>query len=233
MKSNILLVEDEAGFGTLLRDFLKMHDLEVTLCTDGEEGLETFSRSAFDLCVLDVMMPKKDGFSLAQDIKKINENTPIIFLTAKTLREDVLKGYQIGADDYITKPFDSEILLHKINAILKRNQSSKLKEKQNSFTVGTITYYTQTRDLKTNEGTFKLSPKEGELLRLLLVNEGKVLSRSRALKTIWKEDNYFTGRSMDVYITKLRKFLAADPNVEIQNIHSEGFILTVKDQPEV
>jgi DNA-binding response OmpR family regulator len=229
-KSKILLVEDDPSFGGLMRDFLKMNDLDAELCTDGEQGREAFHRERFDLCILDVMMPKIDGFSLATEMKKINPDIPILFLTAKTLREDVLKGYQIGADDYITKPFDSEILLMKINAILKRNASQNARGKLTVFHLGDFEYKHSTRELiHPKAGTAKLSPKEGELLRMLLVSQDSVLPRSTALKTIWKEDNYFTGRSMDVYMTKIRKYLAADPRIEIRNIHSEGFMLTLKE----
>jgi len=228
LKSKILLVEDDPSFGGLMRDFLRMNDLDVELCTDGEMGRETFYRERFDLCILDVMMPKMDGFTLATEIKKMNKDIPVIFLTAKTLREDVMKGYQIGADDYITKPFDSEILLMKVNAILKRNASQNAREKQSVFRIGDFEYKHSTRELvHPTAGTAKLSPKEGDLLRMLLVAQDSVMSRSLALKTIWKDDNYFTGRSMDVYMTKLRKYLAPDSRIEIRNIHSEGFMLTV------
>lgn len=230
LKQKILLVEDDPSFGGLMRDFLRMNDLEVELCTDGEMGREAFHRDRFDLCILDVMMPKLDGFSLASEIKKVNRDIPIIFLTAKTLREDVLKGYQIGADDYVTKPFDSEILLMKVNAILKRNASQNAREKQTVFRLGDFEYKHSTRELiHPTAGTSKLSPKEGELLRMLLVAQDSVMSRSLALKSIWKDDNYFTGRSMDVYVTKLRKYLTPDPRIEIRNIHSEGFMLTVNE----
>lgn len=228
LKSKILLVEDDPSFGGLMRDFLRMNDLDVELCTDGEMGRETFYRERFDLCILDVMMPKMDGFTLAAEIKKMNKDIPVIFLTAKTLREDMMKGYQIGADDYITKPFDSEILLMKVNAILKRNASQNAREKQSVFRIGDFEYKHSTRELvHPTAGTAKLSPKEGDLLRMLLVAQDSVMSRSLALKTIWKDDNYFTGRSMDVYMTKLRKYLAPDSRIEIRNIHSEGFMLTV------
>lgn len=228
LKSKILLVEDDPSFGGLMRDFLRMNDLDVELCTDGEMGREMFYRERFDLCILDVMMPKMDGFTLATEIKKMNKDIPVIFLTAKTLREDVMKGYQIGADDYITKPFDSEILLMKVNAILKRNASQNAREKQSVFRIGDFEYKHSTRELvHPTAGTAKLSPKEGDLLRMLLVAQDSVMSRSLALKTIWKDDNYFTGRSMDVYMTKLRKYLAPDSRIEIRNIHSEGFMLTV------
>lgn len=227
-KQKILLVEDDPSFGGLMRDFLRMNDLDVELCTDGEAGREMFHKDKFDLCILDVMMPKMDGFTLATEIKKINRDIPVIFLTAKTLREDVLKGYQIGADDYITKPFDSEILLMKVNAILKRNASQNAREKQSIFKLGEFEYKHSTRELMHPvAGTAKLSPKEGELLRMLLVAQDNVMPRSLALKSIWKDDNYFTGRSMDVYITKLRKYLSADSRIEIRNIHSEGFMLMV------
>lgn len=230
VKQKILLVEDDPSFGGLMRDFLRMNDLEVELCTDGEMGREAFHRERFDLCILDVMMPKLDGFSLATEIKKVNRDVPIIFLTAKTLRDDVLKGYQIGADDYVTKPFDSEILLMKVNAILKRNASQNAREKQSVFRLGDFEYKHSTRELvHPSAGTAKLSPKEGELLRMLLVAQDTVMPRSLALKSIWKDDNYFTGRSMDVYVTKLRKYLSADTRIEIRNIHSEGFMLTVNE----
>ncbi|MCG9910564.1 MAG: response regulator transcription factor [Flavobacteriales bacterium] len=230
-KSKILLVEDDSSFGGLMRDFLKMNDLDVELCTDGEAGREAFFRDRFDLCILDVMMPKMDGFTLASEIKKFNPDIPVIFLTAKTLREDMVKGYKLGADDYITKPFDSEILLMKVNAILKRNTSQNAREKQTVFHIGDFEYKNSTRELvHPTAGIAKLSPKEGELLRMLLVTQDSVMPRSAALKAIWKDDNYFTGRSMDVYMTKLRKYLSHDPRIEIRNIHSEGFMLTVREE---
>lgn len=228
MSEKILLVEDDAGFGPLLRDFLSMHDFDVTLCKNGEEGWKTFSSGDFDLCILDVMMPLKDGFTLAEEIKAVNAGMPIIFLTAKTLKEDMVKGYKIGADDYITKPFDSEILLLKIQAILKRGGDVAM-DKLELYTIGDFTYRSDVRELTHKSGSVQtLSPKEGDLLEMLCQYEGKVMPRSKALKDIWKNDDYFTGRSMDVYITKLRKYLVEDPRIEIRNIHSEGFIMQVK-----
>ena len=228
MSDKILLVEDDAGFGPLLRDFLSMHEFDVTLCKNGEEGWQTFKNGQFDLCILDVMMPIKDGYTLATEIKEANPTMPIIFLTAKTLKEDMVKGYKIGADDYITKPFDSEILLFKIQAILKRG-SELGPDQQEEYKLGDFVYRTDVRELTYKDGSVQtLSPKEGRLLEMLCQYEGKVMPRSKALKEIWKNDDYFTGRSMDVYITKLRKYLAQDPRIEIRNIHSEGFIMQVK-----
>ncbi len=227
--TKILLVEDDAGFGPLLRDFLIMHEYDVTLCRNGQEGWNAFQQESFELCILDVMMPVKDGFTLAEEIKQANPAMPVIFLTAKTLKEDLVKGYRIGADDYITKPFDSEILLLKIQAILKRGQETAPEKKQN-YTIGNYTYRSDLRELTGANGSVQtLSPKEGDLLEMLCQYEGRVMPRSRALKEIWKNDDYFTGRSMDVYITKLRKYLAEDPRIEIRNIHSEGFIMQVKE----
>jgi len=227
--TKILLVEDDAGFGPLLRDFLIMHEYDVTLCRNGQEGWNAFQQESFELCILDVMMPVKDGFTLAEEIKQANPAMPVIFLTAKTLKEDLVKGYRIGADDYITKPFDSEILLLKIQAILKRGQEAAPEKKQH-YTIGNYTYRSDLRELTGANGSVQtLSPKEGDLLEMLCQYEGRVMPRSRALKEIWKNDDYFTGRSMDVYITKLRKYLADDPRIEIRNIHSEGFIMQVKE----
>ncbi len=227
MLYKILLVEDEKNFGHILKDYLKMNGYEVVHCEDGEQGLATFEQDNFDLCIIDVMMPKKDGFSLGKEIKSINKLVPIIFLTARTMKEDIVKGYQLGADDYITKPFDSEVLLLKIKAVLNRNTITVHKEVP-IHQIGQFEFNTRMRLLKhVSEKEVKLSPKEAALLDLLCQHQNDVLLREKALKTIWKDDNYFTGRSMDVYIVKLRKYLAADTSVLINNLHGNGYSLTV------
>lgn len=231
MKNNrILLVEDDPNFGTVLKDYLTLNNYEVTHAKDGLEGLVIFKNNDFDICILDVMMPRKDGFTLAQDIRATNKEIPIIFLTAKTLKEDVLKGYQVGADDYLNKPFDSEVLLYKINAILQRKASEKgVEEEKFEFKIGQFDFNSKLRHLSfKEEKAQKLSPKESKLLRMLAIHKNDLMPRELALTKIWRDDNYFTSRSMDVYIAKLRKYLKKDENVEIINIHGEGFRLIEK-----
>jgi DNA-binding response OmpR family regulator len=226
----ILLVEDDPNFGTVLKDYLALHDYNVTHAKDGIEGLIEFKNSDFDLCILDVMMPRKDGFSLATDIRSTNKEIPIVFLTAKTMKEDVLRGYQVGADDYLNKPFDSEVLLFKIKAILQRKESDVNKESDEfEFNIGHFFFNSKLRQLSYKEGEIqKLSPKESKLLKMLTVYKNDLMPRELALTKIWRDDNYFTSRSMDVYIAKLRKYLKPDENVEILNIHGEGFRLVEK-----
>jgi DNA-binding response OmpR family regulator len=225
----ILLAEDDTNFGAVLRDYLIMNDYDVKLCKDGNEALQTFLTYTFDICILDVMMPLKDGFMLAREIKEKNQNIPIIFLTAKTLKNDVLEGFKIGADDYITKPFDSEILLYKIKAILNRNKEGVGKENlPNEFKIGKYDFNYKLRTVKGGKEEHKLSPKEGELLFLLCLKMNDLLKREEALKKIWGDDNYFTARSMDVFIAKIRKYLSGDPNIELMNLHGSGFRLMVK-----
>jgi len=226
----ILLVEDDPNFGTVLRDYLALNDYNVTHAKDGIEGLIMFKNNDFDLCILDVMMPRKDGFSLAQDIRSKNKEIPIIFLTAKTLKEDVLKGYQVGADDYLNKPFDSEVLLFKIKAILQRKESDTSAEnEQFEFEIGGFFFNSKLRHLSVGENEpQKLSPKESKLLKMLALHKNDLMPRELALTKIWRDDNYFTSRSMDVYIAKLRKYLKLDESVEILNIHGEGFRLVDK-----
>lgn len=222
--TKVLLAEDDPNFGAVLRDYLELNDFEVVLATDGLEGLRLFkSTDDLDLCILDVMMPQKDGFTLAGDIRKIDPDIPLIFLTAKSMKEDMLKGFQLGADDYLTKPFDSEVLLYKIKALLNRKQGEE--EEQTHFKVGRYEYDSEMRILKIGKEERKLSPKEGALLKLLAENKNNLVKRSTALNKIWKDDNYFTGRSMDVYLAKVRKYLKDDPKVAIINVHSEGFRL--------
>jgi DNA-binding response OmpR family regulator len=233
-KQRILLVEDDQNFGDVLRSYLEMHDYDVVLETDGEAGLSAYKAGDFNLCIFDVMMPKKDGFTLAKEIRGKDEEMPIIFLTAKTMKEDILEGFKIGADDYITKPFNSEELLLRIQAILKRSQQkSDPGEDLKEFEIGKFHFNYPLRILtfKDNEETKeKLSPKEAHLLKMFCLKKNDVLSRSEALTKIWGEDNYFTARSMDVFVTKLRKYLKLDPNIEIVNIHGNGFQLLVVDQ---
>ncbi len=223
----ILLVEDDPNFGTVLKDYLLLSNYNVSHAKDGIEGLIMFKNDDFDLCILDVMMPRKDGFSLAEDIRKSNKEVPIIFLTAKTMKEDILKGYQVGADDYLNKPFDSEVLLYKINAILQRKESEqKVEDDTFEFTIGKFHLNSKLRHLTIpGSETIKLSPKENKLLKMLALHKNDLMPRELALTKIWRDDNYFTSRSMDVYIAKLRKYLKEDSEVEIINIHGEGFRL--------
>ena len=231
-------MEDDQNFGDVLRSYLEMHGFEVTLGTDGMQGLEFYNNGQYDLCIFDVMMPKKDGFSLAKDIREKDSDMPIIFLTAKTMKEDVLKGFKIGADDYISKPFVSEELLYRIQAILKRRgQKADPKEEIKEFIIGKYHFNFPLRILTYNSGEedeekSKLSPKEAQLLRLFAVYINDILPRSEALTKIWGEDNYFTARSMDVFVTKLRKYLKKDEQIEIVNIHGNGFQLLVKAEEE-
>src|SRR5690554_1902985 len=223
----ILLVEDDPNFGSILKDYLVMNNFDVTLARNGMEGFEKFRKETFDLCILDVMMPYKDGFTLAREIRDKNKEIPIIFLTAKTMKEDVLKGYKVGADDYLNKPDDSEVLLMKIKAIMQRKSSEvKAENTQYEFQIGRFHLNLKLRFLTfEKEEAIKLSPKENELLKMLAIYENDLMPREVALTKIWRDDNYFTSRSMDVYIAKLRKYLKKDSNVEVLNIHGEGFRL--------
>ncbi len=223
----ILLVEDDPNFGTVLKDYLMLNDYDVTHAKDGLDGLISFKNDDFDICILDVMMPKKDGFSLAKDIRSVNSDIPLIFLTAKSMKEDILRGYQVGADDYLNKPFDSEVLLLKLKAILQRKEAdSSAEDNQFEFEIGGFHLNSKLRQLSFQGGEpRKLSPKENKLLKLLAIYKNDLLPREMALTKIWRDDNYFTSRSMDVYIAKLRKYLKPDEKVEIINIHGEGFRL--------
>ena len=229
MKSNkkILLVEDDPNFGKILKDYLTINNYEISLAVNGIEGFEKFNKSEFDLCILDIMMPFKDGLTLAKEIREVNESIPLIFLTAKNLKDDVLKGYKIGADDYLTKPFDSEILLAKIKSILNRKPSVDTDQEDIfEFDFGEFSFNSKLRILSHKEGnSFKLSPKENQLLKMLVLNFDDLLPRDIALNKIWRDANYFTSRSMDVYIAKLRKYLEKDSSLKIINVHGEGFRL--------
>ena len=228
-KKKILLVEDDNNFGLVLRDYLTLHSYETTLAKNGIEGLEKFRKYNYDLCILDVMMPFKDGFSLASDIRSINDEVPLIFLTAKSLKEDVIKGFKIGADDYLIKPFDSEILLFKIKSIFKRKISlKKATDNKVDYIFSSFRYNSKFRELQfKNDKPVTLSPKEGKLLTLLLDNMNDLTTREEALVKIWNDDNYFTSRSMDVYVTKIRKYLSKDPKIKIENIHGKGFKFSI------
>lgn len=224
----ILLVEDDHNFGDVLSSYLEMNDFDITLAPDGSAGLEQFQKNAYDLCILDVMMPKKDGFTLAKEIRELNGEIPIIFLTAKSLKEDVIQGFKIGADDYIPKPFSSDELLCRIQAVLKRSKyNARPTDEPTTFVVGKYKFDYNLRQLEHADTSIKLSPKEAELLRLFCLHKNEIISRSDTLIKLWNEDTYFTARSMDVFITKLRKYLKDDPNIEIQNIHRNGFRLRV------
>lgn len=228
-KTKILLVEDDPNFGSILKSYLELADYDVVLKTDGKQGLSTFKTYPFDLCILDIMMPEMDGFTLAKEIRKINENLPLIFLTAKTLKQDILEGFRIGADDYLTKPFDSEVLLWKISAILKRNTGSPESESDpGEYQVGKFLFKHRLRTLQLTDQVQILSPKEAALLKMMCTSKEGILSRKDALMKIWNADNYFTTRSMDVFIARLRKYLKADPSIEIINIHGNGFRLLVR-----
>lgn len=220
----ILLAEDDNNLGTLLRDYLKVKNYNAHLVPDGNQAWEAFNREHFDLCLLDVMMPKLDGITLAKKIRSKNRDIPIIFLTAKNLEKDVIEGFSAGADDYITKPFSMEELLYRIEAIVRRTLGSTI-ETVDSYKIGEYTFFPLTQILEYGEIQQKLTTKESELLKLLCTHMNEVLERNFALKSIWIDDNYFNARSMDVYITKLRKYLKADTGVSILNVHGKGYKL--------
>lgn len=225
IRAKILLVEDDPNFGNVLKNYLQLQEYQVHLAADGEAGWKSFREQSFDLVLLDVMMPKLDGFSLAERIREQGSRTPIIFMTAKSMKEDILKGYRSGADDYLTKPFDSDVLLFKMNAILKRSLGlQELGDKEN-FNIGSFQFDYKLRKVRSGDEVYQLSPKEAELLRLLCLHENDVLPRQKALKLIWGDDNYFNGRSMDVFVTRLRKYFRADPSIEIVSLHGKGIRL--------
>lgn len=224
-KYKVLLCEDDTNLGMVLKNYLEINDFDVTLERDGRLGLAAFQRYKFDICLLDVMMPNMDGFKLGEEIRDIDPDMPLFFLSAKTMKDDIIKGYNLGADDYITKPFDSEVLLLKIKAILKRNEELNKETANQEFDMGGYHFNPRLRELSVNGKTQTLSPKESDLLKMLAEHKNDLLPRERALKKIWGSDTYFNGRSMDVYIAKLRKYLREDPNIEIVNIHGNGFRL--------
>ncbi len=230
-KQRILLCEDEESLGMLLREYLQAKGYDAELYLDGESGYKAFVKGHFDMCLLDVMMPKMDGFSLAREIRIINQEVPIIFLTAKNLKDDILEGFKLGADDYLTKPFSMDELVYRMEAIMRRVRGKNQKV-QTVYQIGKFTFDTQRQILSFGDKQTKLTTKESELLALLCSHSNEVLERELALKTIWIDDNYFNARSMDVYITKLRKHLRADDRIEINNVHGKGYRLIVPEEEE-
>ena len=222
----ILLVEDDHNLGYILQEYLQMHDFEVEWTKDGEEGANMFAKHKFDLCILDIMMPKKDGFTLASEMKADNPEIPLIFLTAKSLKVDKLKGFKMGCDDYIIKPVDEEELIARIRAVLKR--SNYTVSNQSAFTLGKFEFDSKKQLLSTPEKTRKLTKKESEILHLLCQSKDDLVETDQILKVLWNDSNYFNRRSMDVFISKLRKYLSEDPNLKINNVHSKGYILEEK-----
>lgn len=220
-----MLAEDDENLGSLLREYLQAKSYEAHWLTDGGEAYKSFKKNKYEICILDIMMPVKDGFTLAREIRMIDPEVPIIFLTAKSMKEDVLEGFSIGADDYITKPFSMEELLYRIEAILRRTRGKGTQNKDTVFEIGRYSFDTKKQILSLDKEAHKLTTKESELLKLLCNNANNVLERNFALKTIWEDDNYFNARSMDVYITRLRKYLKGDPSVEIMNVHGKGYKL--------
>ncbi|HEU4718913.1 MAG TPA: response regulator transcription factor [Bacteroidia bacterium] len=227
-KTRVLLAEDDPNLGRLLQEYLDAKGYETVLATNGKEGFENFKKGKYDICLLDVMMPVKDGFTLAKEIRANDRDVPIVFLTAKSMKEDAIEGFNAGADDYITKPFSMEELLLRIKAILRRTKGVPLNMDQAQFTIGEYTFDYTRQMLERGQQGQKLTSKEADLLRMLALHKNEVLDRSFALNTIWGDDSYFNSRSMDVYIAKLRKYLREDPTVEIMNIHGRGFRLIAK-----
>lgn len=224
----ILLVEDEENFGSLLQNYLRLSGHEVDWAKDGASGYSTFVNGNYDACIFDVMMPHMDGFDLTEKIRARGSKTPIIFLTAKKMKEDMIKGYRMGADDYLNKPFDVEILLLKLEALFNRLEQGRGVSYQEEYVLGSYRFEVKPRLLHRKDDSRKLSPKEGALLELLCQHLNDITPREKALVDIWKEDSYFTTRSMDVYIAKLRKYLKEDPSVVIENVHSSGYGLYVR-----
>jgi two-component system, OmpR family, response regulator len=225
---NILLAEDDLNLGELLSNFLKSKGYSVDLTRNGKLAFERFNQKKFDFCIFDVMMPEMDGFTLAKEIRELDKKVPILFLTAKAMKEDKLEGFAIGADDYLTKPFSMEELLARITAISRRADIGET-SKEEKYQVGKIAYEPTYRILHLTEGKKKLTTKENQLLHLLVKNKNEILDRQATLRAIWGDDNYFNGRSMDVYIAKIRKLLREDPNIEIMNVHGKGFKLVIKE----
>ncbi len=228
--AKILLVEDDPNLSEILKDYLEMLDYEIVRSYDGESGLATFYRQSFDLCLVDVMMPKKDGFTLAEEIRRINKEVPIIFITARSFKEDRIQGFKVGCDDYICKPFSTEELSLRVQAVLKRCQlklSNARPAEKELYEIGIFSFDYSNMSLKSPDHLQQLTRKEADLLRLLVINTNQLLKREVALKMVWGDDDYFIGRSMDVFITKLRKYLREDPRISISNVHGTGFKLEV------
>ncbi len=227
-KSKVLLVEDDPNLGSLLKEYLEAKEYSTVLATNGKQGYNLFSKDKFSICILDVMMPIKDGFTLAKEIRAIDNNVPIVFLTAKSMKEDAIEGFSVGADDYITKPFSMEELLVRMKAILRRTENkSSIDSEQMEFKIGNYKFDYKRQLLEIKGVQQKLTTKESDLLKLLCLHANGILDRNFALKSIWNDDNYFNGRSMDVYIAKIRKYLKGDSTVELLNVHGKGFKLLV------
>lgn len=227
--AHIMICEDDENLGMLLREYLEAKNYNVDLCVDGEEGYKTFQEKKFDLCILDVMMPKMDGFTLAYKIRELNSDVPFMFLTAKTLKDDVKQGFELGADDYITKPFSMEEVVFRIEAILRRVRGKKTAN-LSVYQIGKFTFDSKKQILSIDNTHEKLTTKEADLLKLLASKQNELLQRDYALRAIWVDNNYFNARSMDVYITKLRKRLKDDPNVELINVHGKGYKLVITEE---
>jgi DNA-binding response OmpR family regulator len=223
----LLLAEDDENLGQLLATFLRSKGYHVDLAENGKIALEKFRSGSYQFCIFDVMMPELDGFKLAEEVREIDKKVPLLFLTAKDLKDDKLKGFSIGGDDYMTKPFSMEELLARIEAILRRAGSDVISE-ESEFFIGNLRYEPELRLLHLSDGTKKLTTKENQLLSLLVKNQSEILDRQATLRAVWGDDNYFNGRSMDVYIAKLRKLLKEDERIEIMNVHGKGFKLLVK-----
>jgi len=223
----ILLLEDDPNLGLILQEHLQMNGFETRLCVNGEEGLAEYRANQYDLCLVDVMMPRMDGFAFARKVREKDESLPIIFLTAKSMKEDKIEGFRIGCDDYLTKPFSMEELLLRIRAVLKRSASSASDSERTEYSIGEYSFDSGSQELRHGKNVHKLTPKESELLKLLCNHKNKTLERRLALKQIWGDDNYFAGRSMDVFISKLRKYLGKDARVQIMGIHGKGYRLIV------
>ena len=228
-RHRILLLEDDANLGQIVQEHLQMEGFTVTLCADGEDGMKAFAGERFDLCLIDIMMPRKDGFTFARELRQRDQQTPLIFLTAKSLKEDRIEGFKIGCDDYITKPFSVEELLLRIQAVLKRTQGTtpSAHDLPANFTIGSYEFDSNRRLLRRGKKEQRLTPKEAELLRLLCLKLNETLTRDEALREVWGDDNYFSGRSMDVFVSRLRKYFRDDARVEIMGVHGKGFRLVV------
>lgn len=225
----ILLAEDDLNLGLLLVDYLESEGFRVKLCKDGELAMNAFNNDTFDICLLDIMMPRKDGFAVAQLIRAKNKTIPLIFITAKSLKEDKLKGYNLGADDYITKPFDEQELLWKIQALMRRIPESIIQEKEKAIRIGKYLFNATNLALSIDSATRRITEKESEILQYLYEHRNRIVKREELLKALWGENNYFYGRSLDVFITKIRKYLKEDPNLNIENVFGVGFIFNVKE----
>ncbi|MFA0962192.1 response regulator transcription factor [Roseivirga sp. BDSF3-8] len=229
-KIRLLVVEDDPNLGQILREYLEVKGFDATLAQDGEAGMQAYRQGEFDLCILDVMLPKKDGFTLAREIREGDTRTPLLFLTARGQQQDTLEGFKAGADDYMSKPFSMEELLMRIKAILRRSGSKEEETQQTEFTIGDLRFiHPEQKILKSDGEVMKVTTREADLLRLLCLHKNQTLPRSYALKEIWNDDSYFNARTMDVYVTKLRKLLRFEPRAEIVTVHGEGFRLLVKD----